>query len=110
MRKHLLVATLITSVVFAVALTYEQPIPVEPELEPVIVEQPKQSPYVIYVYVCEELQGVIVTSEPLMSFDKWTDSDPDPKMMIAMVEAKKAGRDIFFQGEDYRGCPKQERT
>ncbi|KKK69018.1 hypothetical protein LCGC14_2938250 [marine sediment metagenome] len=68
---------------------------------------PKQSPYVIYIYVCDQLEAVIVTSEPYMSSDMYHDDGPTAKMLVLIFEAESAGRILTFNG-GLRFCPEPE--
>ena len=75
---------------------YEEPTPA-PVVE-IIEPEPKQSPYVIYIFVCDKIEAVIVTSEPPMSSDTYHDSGPSAEMLDLMFEAQIADRVLTFNG------------
>ena len=103
-----IVKTMVVSVIIAIvvaAAIYTAP-PLEPVIE-AIEPEPKQSPYVVYIFVCDELEAVIVTTEPPMSTDVYNRDLPSDEMLTLMFEAENANRVLTFNG-GLNLCPKTE--
>lgn len=87
------VVAIVCAIIVAVAIYT----PLEPVIE-VIEPEPKQSPYVVYIFVCDELEAVIVTTEPPMSTDVYNRDLPSAEMLELMFEAENANRVLTFNG------------
>lgn len=81
----------------------------EVETPPVVEEakpEPKQSPYVMYIYVCDQIEAVVVMSDPPMSVDRYHSAEPSPEMLEFMAVAEITNRVLTFNSSLY--CTKPE--
>ena len=70
--------------------------------EPVVIDPPKQPHHVIYIYACDVLDGIILTTEPIRYADGYQRMTLD---MIALeLEALDAGRTLHFTSGLWFSC------
>ena len=67
-----------------------------------VVESPKLAHHVVYFWVCDKLQGVLLTTQPPIWSDV-KDGIPADDIVELMVEAEVAARSITVE-HWHRGC------
>lgn len=103
MRLIFFITALIVTSVLAVTYKYKHhnsdPVPV---VEPAV-QQPEQLHYVIYLFVCGKLEGVLVVGDPR---PRWVNDHEaaSARMLQLMADSEKEGRAVNIR-HWHRNCP-----
>ena len=104
MKTLVLFAALVTvCVYYAANVTQSVPVVTVEPLPIIPIERPKQSPYVLYVHVCNKLELIMSATNPPLIADH--DTEAPPELIKFMIAANQSGRVVVFQS-DPRRCPK----